>query len=164
MDTIVIITFTESQFAALTRGQLQTVKTAQQKKDRLYKDLREKLRREKHKLVRNGVFSSGIYELVEERLTAEYEREVELVRQCLLFYLRYSMKPNASTVTNAPYTVDYALSDEARLNIVRNYYNTQYTNAVERFNAFKLDGIAPQYLGELYAPLYTYYLTDAQKA
>ena len=164
MDTIDIITFTESQFAALTHGQLQTVKTAQQKKDRLYRDLREKLRREKHKLVKNGVFSSGIYSLLEERLTAECEREVELVRQCLLFYLRYSMKPNTSTVTGAPYEVDYALSDEARLNIVRNYYNAQYKNAKERFEAFQQDTIAPQYLGELYAPLYTYYYTDAQKA
>jgi hypothetical protein len=164
MDTIDIITFTESQFAALTRGQLQTVKTAQQKKDRLYKELREKLRREKHKLVKNGVFLSGIYEVLKERLTAECEREVELVRQCLLFYLRYSMKPSASTVTSVEYTVDYALSDEARLNIVRDYYDTQYQDPVERFEAFKLDGVAPQYLGELYAPLYTYYLTDAEKA
>ena len=63
MEIIDIIEFTESQFAALSRGQLQTVKTAQQKKDRLYKDLREKLRREKQRLVKNGMFSSGIYDL-----------------------------------------------------------------------------------------------------
>ena len=164
MEIIDIIEFTESQFAALSRGQLQTVKTAQQKKDRLYKDLREKLRREKHRLVKNGMFSSGIYDLLEERLTAEYEHEVEVVRQCLLFYLRYSMKPSASAMSGAPYAVDYTLSDDARLNIVRDYYNTQYPQPMERYSAFKLDRIAPQYLGELYAPLYTYYLTEAEKS
>ena len=158
MDTIDIINFTDSQFAAMTRGQLQEITTAQQKKNRLQKKLRDALRKEKYRLVKNGLFHSDLYALTEERLTAEYENEVELIKQRLLFYLRYSMKPESSTaVSNAPYKVDYALSDAERLSIVKGYYETAYTDGVERFEAFKNDKIARSYLGELYAPLYDYF-------
>ncbi|MBQ4053820.1 MAG: hypothetical protein IJD33_05730, partial [Clostridia bacterium] len=79
MDKIDIINFTEAQYAALTRGQLQEVKTSQQKKNRLYRILQEDLRKEKHKLVKNGLYNSEIYMLIEARLTAIYEEEVALI-------------------------------------------------------------------------------------
>ena len=127
---------------------------------RLHEKRQEKLRKEKHRLVKNGIFQSKIYELVSARLTAEYNQEVDLIKECLLFYLRYSMKPNNSIVSSVPYVVDYSLSDEERLAIVKAYYEGQFPNAVERFEAFKQDAVAPQYLGELYAPLYTYYYVE----
>ena len=40
MEYIDIIDFTDKQFSLLTKGQLQTVKTAQQKKNRLYKKIK----------------------------------------------------------------------------------------------------------------------------
>ena len=156
MDTIDIISFTESQFATLTKGQLQVVTTAQRRKNRLLSTLQNTLRKEKHRLVKNGLFHSEIYNLLEERLTAEYENEVELIKQYLLFYLHYSMKPDAGD-SDAPYTVDYSLSVEERLRIVKNYYESNFSSAKERYDAFLADKVAPSYLGELYAPLYDYF-------
>ena len=58
-----------------------------------------------------------------------------------------------------PYEVDYALSYEERLSVVKSYYEETYTNAQERFDEFRKDTVAPQYLGELYMPLYDYFLS-----
>ena len=69
MEGIDIIDFTDKQFSLLTKGQLQTIKTTQQKKNRLYKDLQDTLRKEKHRLVKNGVYRSEIYNLLVERLS-----------------------------------------------------------------------------------------------
>lgn len=165
MDHIDIITFTESQFSLLTRGQLQEVKTSQQKKNRLYKKLQEQLRREKHRLVKNGVYNSRIFEMISARLTEEYERDVELIKECLLFYLRYSMKPSSSdsTVVDAPYTVDYSLSDEERLLVVKEYYESTYATWKERYYALVQDNVAKKYLGELYAPLHDHFQVGMSK-
>ena len=162
MDNIDIITFTEKQFSLLTKGQLQTVTTAQQRKNRLQKKLQETLRKEKHRLVKNGTYCSDIYQFLESRLTNAYEQEVELIKQCLLFYLHYSMKPADPGTVTAPYEVNYALPVEERLMIVKNYYEAQYTDEYELFQEFLKDTVAPQYLGELYAPLYDYFLAGSK--
>ena len=161
MENIDIITYTETQFSLLTKGQLQTITTAQQKKNKLYKKLQDTLRKEKHTLVKNGIFRSEIYAMLEARLTEEYEREVELIKQCLLFYLHYSMKPEETVSTSAPYEVNYALSVDDRLRIVKNYYETQYSDADELYAVFLKDTVAPQYLGELYAPLHDHFYIGA---
>jgi hypothetical protein len=140
MDGIDIIDFTNVQYSLLTKGQLQTIRTAQQKKDRLYRALQKALRKAKHRLVKNGVFRSGIYTMLEERLTEEYEEEVDVIRQGLLFYLRYSMKPTQS----APYEVNYSLTDEERFNIVKRYYEGTYSDPDALLEAFNADKIAPQ--------------------
>ena len=159
--TIDIISFTDTQFAMLTAEQLLEVKEAQAEKDSLTKTCEERLQREKHRLVKNGVFHSDRYALLEEQIREEYQAKIDLVRDGLLFYLRYSMRPDASVVpdVDAPYTVDYSLSDEERLLAVKGYYESAYTDAKERFDVFKADTVAPQYLGELYKPLYDYFLS-----
>ena len=43
---------------------------------------------------------------------------------------------------------------------VRQYYESTYTNASQRFDAFKEDKIAVVYLEDLYAPLYDYFLNQ----
>ena len=157
--TIDIITFTDTQFAMLSAEQLLEVKEAQQKKNELTAECEKKLQDAKHRLVKNGLYHSQRYTLLKAKIEAEYQAEIDLLRDGLLFYLRYSMRPEA-TVTpevEAPYTVDYSLSDEERLAIVKTYYETTYATQEEQFAAFKQDTIAPQYLGELYAPLYDYF-------
>ena len=157
MDSIDIIAFTDKQFSLLTKGQLQTIKTAQQRKNRLYKDLQDTLRKEKHRLVKNGVFRSEIYNLLAERLTEEYEQEIELMQKCVLFYLQYSMKPNESETGTVAYEVDYSYTMEERLRIVKAYYENTYQDADQLYATFLLDVVAPQYLGAYYAPLADYF-------
>ena len=153
-----IITYTPAQFAALTEEQLLEVKSAQLKKNRLAANLEEDLLKEKHRLVKNGVFLSEIWPLAQEKLQTAYEQEVAAVRDALLFYLQYSAKPDDTTTESAPYTVDYSLDYLERFSIVKTYYETAYEDGKERFDTFKADKVAAQYLGEMYAPLYDYLL------
>lgn len=153
-----IISYTDTQYAALTEEQIQEVKAAQLEKNRLENALAEAKRKEKHRLIERGIFLSGIWEAYQAKLQAEYDQKIESLRDSLLFYLRFSTKPDAY---GTGYTVNYDLSLEERLAIVRQYYETKYTDASERFEAFKEDKVAVVYLEELYAPLYDRFLADA---
>ncbi len=144
-----IIDFTSEQFSKLSNDQLSDVKTAQLKKNRLERELEVKKRELQSKMLRNGTIRSDVYKQLIKELTLRYEMEIESVRDGLLFYLQYSAKPSSS----APYTVDYTLSMDDRLDIVWGYYNDTYTDAVEKYEAFAADMVAPSYLGEFYAPL-----------
>ena len=152
-----IISYTDVQFAALTEEQLLEVKNAQLKKNRLEDKLNEDLQKERQRLIENGIFLSTIFPEVERMLWEAYEHEVTRIRDALLFYLRFAAKPDV----DAPYLVDYSLTDEERLDIVKSYYETTYSDGAQRFAAFKEDQVAASYLGELYAPLYDYFLETA---
>ena len=154
-----IIAYTDAQFAALTEEQLLEVKNAQLKKNRLEDKLNEDLQKERQRLIGNGIFLSTIFQEVEMSLWLVYEQEVERIRDALLFYLRFAAKPNVDV--DAPDLVDYSLTDEERLDIVREYYETTYSDGAQRFALFKEDQVAAAYLGELYAPLYDYFLETA---
>ena len=155
-----IISYTAAQYAALTAEQLQEVRSAQIKKNKLDAAYLENLEKEKHRLTENGTLLSTMWQATQNRLYADYAKEVETLREGLLFYLHYSTKPDNSegSEISAPYKVDYSLSDTERFQIVKDYYMETYTSANERFLAFKADEVAVQYLGELYAPLYDYFL------
>ena len=156
--TIDIISYTPAQYAALTEEQVLQIKSAQLKKNRLHAVFVDDLQREKQKLVQNGIFLSTIWTVIKAKLQSNYEQEVQNIRDGLLFYLRYTSRPNDSDSESAPYEVNYALSEEARLNIVKTYYENTYQDANKLFEEFKKDTVAVQYLGELYSPLYDYFL------
>ena len=155
-----IISYTAAQYAALTAEQLQEVRSAQIKKNKLDAAYLENLEKEKHRLTENGTLLSTMWQATQNRMYADYAKEVETLREGLLFYLHYSTKPDnpEGSEIAAPYKVDYSLSDTERFQIVKDYYMETYTSANERFLAFKADEVAVQYLGELYAPLYDYFL------
>ena len=157
--TIDIIPFTDEQFSALTEEQILEIKSSQLEKNRLQRALIEAKRKEKHRLIDRGIFLSGSWAAYCEKLQREYEQKIEALRDSLLFYLRFSTKQEESE--KGGYTVNYELTVEERMAIVKQYYEYNYQDAVARFEAFKADKVAPQYLGELYAPLYDYFLEDA---
>ena len=158
-----VIAFTDAQFASLTDEQLLEVQAAQQRKNRLKRQLDENLRTEKNRLVKNGLFHSEIYDLIEEKLCGEYETEISLIKEGLLFYLRYAMRPGTGITpdTAAPYLVDYSLSYEERAVIVKEYYDTAFNSYVEAYEAFLKDEVAPQYMGEYYGSLDAYLYAGA---
>ncbi|MBE7100352.1 MAG: hypothetical protein E7364_01935 [Clostridiales bacterium] len=148
-----IISYTDEQYAVLTTEQIVEVRKAQVKKNKLGKKLEASLLDAEKRHIENGTYHSTPYQKTVEKLQAEYEQEVENVREDLLFYLRYTSRPNP----NVPYTLNYALTYPERELLVRDYYLTTYSNATERFEAFKADEVALQYLGERYASLYDYF-------
>jgi len=153
-----IIAYTAEQFAALSEEQLLKVQEAQLEKNRLMGKLTKNLQDEKDNLIKNGMFTSGIFELMQAEMTAACNQEVEMLRQGLLFYLHYSAKTD---VGGAPYTVDYSLTYEQRYAAVKAYYDGAYTDATERYEALRADGVAKVYLGELYPTLHDLYKYQA---
>lgn len=156
MVGIDIINYTPEQFSVLSEEQLLEVKTAQLKKNRLLFQMEEELKKEQAALIGNGVYFSGFWDLKRAKIEAKYQAEIEWVRDSLLFYLHYSRGQN-SAAAQAPYTVDYALSTEERLAIVRAYYEAEYADPEKRYRALKADTVAAEYLGEEYSPLLAYY-------
>lgn len=156
-----IIAFTAEQFARLSDAQLLEVKTAQLEKDGLSRKLEENKQEEKNRLVANGTLLSELWGLYCAKLQEEYEVKVQAIRDSLLFYLQYSMR--ADVGQEYKYTVDYSLPMEERLAIVKEYYETAYTDGQERFAAFLEDEVAVAYLGERYAPLYDHFLALSKK-
>lgn len=154
-----IISYTDTQYAALTEEQIQEIKAAQLEKNRLESALAEAKLKEKHRLIERGIFLSGIWEAYQEKLQAEHDQKIESLRDSLLFYLRFSTKPDAY---GTGYTVDYNLSVEERFAIVRQYYENKYTDASERFEAFEKDKVAVVYLEDLYSALYDYFLEESK--
>ncbi len=152
-----IISYTPSQYSALTNEQLTQVKEAQIKKNELLQEFETRLQKEKGRLIENGIIASGIWPKLEEKLRNECDNAVAWVRDTLLFYLQYS---GAEAMLNAPYKVDLTLPIEERLAIVKDYYYTTYSNALERLNAYEKDEVAMKYLGEVYAMLYDYLEDD----
>ena len=149
-----IISYSDEQFATMTDEQLLEVQSAQMKKNRLMAALEEDLQKEKYRLINNGTYLSSMWPLIQEKLQKAYEQEVDLIRDALLFYLQFSLRPDAS---DSPYLVDYTLPESERMYIVKDYYMEAYTDDKERFEAFKADEVAVHYLGEFYAPMYDYF-------
>ncbi len=154
-----IINYTEEQLAALSPTKLQEVREAQVRKNRLLNALAAEIAQEKQRLLDRGVFSSTIWEKRSAELTASCNAEIEIIKESLNFYLHYVSTEEGGTATpDVPYDVDYALTEEERMVAVRNYYTSAYTDAAVRFEAFAADEFARVYLGEMYAPLYHYFL------
>lgn len=158
--TIDIITLTEEQYEKLSEEQIVTVQEAQLKKNRLSWSLEKKKLDEKHRLIGQGIFLSGIWEAYCASLQSEYEQEVESIRTGLAFYLQYTMRPTGSETP--PYTVDYSLSIPERVQIVKEYYESTYEDPVTLFLTFKRDEIAPSYLSTGYKPLYDYFWVETE--
>ena len=154
---IYIIDYTDQQFSELTEEQLLKVKDAQLKMERLNTELSEKLEKERYSLIQKGIYNSSIWNVVQTVLSNACDREVQLLRDSLLFYLRFSGKQEGDA-EQAGYLLDYALTMEERFDVVQIYYEETYEDATERFEAFKEDKVARRYLGEYYAPLYDYFL------
>ena len=157
--TIDIISYSEQQLAALSAEKLLEVRRAQIKKDALSEELAERLKTEKGKLINNGTFPSNLWSMIVSKLTQEYNAQVEQLRDSLLFYLHYVADDAPIVYPDVPYTVDYSLSEDERMFIVKEYYETTYTDKAARYAAFKKDDFVKVYIGELYLPLHDYFYT-----
>ena len=154
-----IISFTDDQYARLSDEQLLQVKDVQQKKNKLFRALEAEKAKEKYRMISRGIYLGGSYEEVCRRLQAVYDEEVANLRDGLLFYLRFSVRGEDGS--DSPYLVDYSLGYEERIRIVREYYESTYTEEKQRVAAFKEDKVALDYLGEYYGTLFELYYSQA---
>ena len=155
--TIDIINYTGEQLAALSAEKVLEIREAQLKKNKLESDLAERLVKEKQSLIDKGAYPSDVWSRIQAQLQAEYEKQVEILRESLVFFLHYVADDAPVVYPDAPYKVEYSLSVEARMFIVRDYYEMTYDDPYARYIAFKKDDFAKVYIGELYAPLHDYF-------
>ena len=152
-----VIDYNERQLAALSAGQIQQVITAQKKKRALEAAMQKKLSEKRVELIENGMLHSDLWEKAKERIADEYNEDLKELREGLLLYLHYSVKPTDAEMVSAPYRLDYSLSETERYLQVKEYYDTAYTDDWARFEAFQNDQYAVIYLGEMYYTLYEVY-------
>ena len=157
--TIDIIHYTEEQFAALSAEKIEEIRSAQLKKNKLTAALEENLKRERQNLIDRGAYPSDVWGKIEAKLQEEYDNDVQILREGLLFFLHYVAEDadKGGSVNGVPYRVDYSLSEEERMFIVKEYYESTYSDPVERYMAFKEDTFVKVYIGELYLPLHDYF-------
>lgn len=172
-----IVNYTATQLKGMKPAQVQKILSAQLKKNALLRKCSEDILEAKQRLITRGVFSSTLFDAKAAELTAACDVAVLELREALLFSLGNIQESGGTGGDNSgntggntgentggddtsgvpPYPVDYALSEEDRMLAVKEYYETTYSDAVERFTVFSNDTFAREYLGEMYAPLYHYF-------
>ena len=155
-----IIPITQKEVEQMETVRLKMLRTAQQKKNELEVKLNQNLEEYKIITYNNGVHNSSLYEEYEKEATAEYKRQVEVIREQLLFNMSLG-EPTVDDETgdsgndSSGYLVDYSLSYIERYVQVRDYYLT-IPDPDERLALYRVDEVAIKYLGSYYNALYDY--------
>ena len=165
--TFDIIDISKEEAEQLETVQLKLLRTAQQKKNELWHKLQTQLTEYKLLLHANGAHESSLYECFENEMTAEYERQIDVLREQLIFNMSLK-EPTHDDETgdngndSSGYLVDYELSYIERYIQVRDYYMT-IENPAERLALYAADEVAMKYLGTYYNTLYNHFLQYTEK-
>lgn len=155
--TFDLVEYTEEELEALSVIQMQLLRNAQKKKDELRHKMEIELNMFKQVVLSNGMQASTLYEQKAAALEAEFEYQVEILKEQLLYSIRLNEPPSegdgeADTET-AGYLVDYSLPYSDRYSIVRDYYLSIPDPAL-RMQKYTDDEVAKRYLGKYYSTLY----------
>lgn len=165
--TFDIIDITEDEVKELETVRLKLLRTAQQKKNELAHKLENELAEQKRLLYSNGMENSTLYAQIAAEKTAEYEYQVDILREQLLFNMSLGEpttggETGGSGSDNTGYLVDYELSHLERYIQVRDYYLT-IEDPNERIALLREDEVARQYLGTYYNTLFNYLVQFTQE-
>ncbi|MDE6690382.1 MAG: hypothetical protein K2K04_00270, partial [Clostridia bacterium] len=83
--TFDILPLTDDEVKDLETVRLKLLRTAQQKKNELEHKLKNELAEQKRLIYSNGMENSTLYDQISAELTAEYEYQVDILREQLLF-------------------------------------------------------------------------------
>lgn len=158
--TFDIIDISEEEAEKLETVQLKLLRTAQQKKNELEHKMQAELAEYNRLTYANGVENSTIYTRIANELNAEYEYQVGILREQLIFNMSLKEPTNSgetgdSGSDNSAYLVDYELSYLERYIAVRDYYMT-IEDPNERLALLQADKVAQDYLGTYYNLLFDY--------
>ena len=152
--TFDIIEITDEEVEKLSTVQLKLLRTAQQKKNELAHKLGVQLDEYKALLYTDGVNISSLYAQYKAEADAEYNRQVEILREQLVFNMSLG-EPTSDGETGEPppedtgYVVDYELGYLERYILVRDYY-LSIPDPNERVALYTADEVAAKYLGRTY--------------
>ena len=165
--TFDIIPITEQEVKDLETVRLKLLRTAQQKKNELTHKLENELAEQKRLAYSNGMENSTLYTQITAELTKEYNYQVEIIKEQLLFNMSLG-EPTTGDETggsnggNNAYVVNYELSYMERYIEVRDYYLT-IEDPNERIAILREDEVARKYLGTYYNTLFNYLIQFTHK-
>lgn len=153
--TFDIIELNEGELERFSAIQMQLLRSAQKKKNELRHKLESDLNMFKTLILGNGMKHSTLYEQKQEELEAEFEYQVDIIKEQLLYSLDinepYPVGDDDQEMVG--YIVDYSLSYTDRYAIVREYYLAIDDPAL-RMQLYTNDDVAKRYLGSYYSVLY----------
>ena len=155
-----IIDITEEEVKGLAVVQQKLLRTAQQKKNELQHKLDQQIEEYRWLLYINGTHKSSLLNSVEDELLEEFEYQVEILREQLLFNMNlkeptHEGETGGSGSDTSGYVVDYELSYLERYIEVRDYY-LAIPDPDERIALLAADEVAQDYLGTFYNTLFNY--------
>lgn len=158
--TFDIIQITDDEIENMPTVRMKLLRTAQQKKDELTHKLQAELAEHKRLAYSNGVENSTLLQQITNELEAEYDYQVEIIKEQLLFNMSlgeptHDGETGGSGDDNTAYLVDYELSYIERYIHVRDYYLT-IEDPNERLALLAEDEVARKYLGSYYNTLFNY--------
>ena len=158
-----IIDISAAEAEALATIQLKLLRTAQQNKNELYHKLQQELQAYYCLCNTNNVYLSSLYADKKAELEEEYEYQVEILREQLIFNMSlneptHDDETGESGSDSSGYIVDYELSYLERYIQVRDYY-LAIEDPDERMALYAADTTAQSYLGSYYTTLYNYLST-----
>lgn len=146
-----------NEFNELNSVKLAMVRAAQTEKDGLVAAAEEKKLKKYLRLVRRGISRSTYYDDYCTAINEETDREIERIRENLMLQLAYEDLQSTGN-ENGPYRYpenpNYNLSYSERFLIVRNYYMNVTDDPSARLEAYSMDTLAREYLGQYYQTLY----------
>ena len=151
-----IINLTETELKALNAVQMRLLRTAQQKKDELYRKAEKDLKTFKKIVLTAGMKNSNLVAAKEAELQDELDFKTAYLADNLIYNMSLN-EPGGETGgggdEEAGYLVDYSLTYNERYVIVRDYY-LAIEDPVERMELYKADDVAKEYLASYYSTLF----------
>ena len=155
--TIDIVDLTDPNYSDLSPVQLAMVRAAQAKKDKILAEAEEEKERYFYMMLANNVVRSSALEAKKRALDEDAAAEIERVKSDLDYQLAYEALASEGN-ENGPYRYpenpNYNLSYSQRFLVVRQYYMEVTSDPDARLQAYSMDTLAREYLGEYYQTLY----------
>lgn len=146
-----IIQVTEEELKKMSKAKVRLLRTAQQKKDELYRNAEKQMQEFRIKVLSAGMKNSSLLADKQAETDAELEYKCGILADNLVYAMSVCDTPAGSET--AEYLVDYSLSYNERYIIVRDYY-LKITDVKERMSKYSNDEVAKKYLGTYYSTLY----------
>ncbi|MDE6000906.1 MAG: hypothetical protein K2N33_05895 [Clostridia bacterium] len=162
-----IIDITQEEINKLTTVQMKLLRTAQQKKDELYRKAEKELKVYRALTLGAGMKYSSLFSSKQAELQAEINYETAILADNLIYNMSLNEPTSGGDLgesggdESAGYIVDYSLSYNERYVIVRDYY-LAISDPAERMALYGADEVAKKYLSSYYSTLYNVLYTYSQ--
>ena len=152
-----IIDMEDEQYANLSSVQLAMVRAAQAKKNKIVEEAEEQKAQLFRFMLSDRAARSSALRCSHAEVDAQTEEEIARIKADLNYQLAYeaiSSEGNDKGPYRYPENPNYNLAYSQRFLVVRNYYMDATEDPEARLQAYSMDTLAREYLGEYYQTLY----------